>query len=49
VAGTEAGMRTILVLTGVTTREQVARFPYQPTTIVDSVAELDPVGEAPSA
>lgn len=47
VAGTEAGMRTILVLTGVTTREQVARFPYQPTTTLDSVAELDPVGEAP--
>jgi NagD protein len=49
VAGTEAGMRTILVLTGVTAREQVARFPYQPTTIVNSVAELDPVGEASPA
>jgi NagD protein len=46
VAGTEAGMRTILVLTGVTAREQVARFPYQPTIILDSVAELDPVAEA---
>jgi NagD protein len=46
VAGTEAGMRTILVLTGVTAREQVARSPYQPTTILDSVAELDPLGEA---
>jgi 5'-nucleotidase len=49
VAGAEAGMRTILVLTGVTTREQVSRFPYQPTTILDSVADLDPMGEAPSA
>ncbi len=49
VAGTEAGMRTILVLSGVTMREQVARFPYQPTIILDSVADLDPMGEAPSA
>ena len=48
VAGTEAGMRTILVLTGVTRREQVARFPYQPSIVVDSVAELDMIGEASS-
>ena len=39
-AGTEAGMRTALVLTGVTARENVARFPYRPTVIVESVAEL---------
>jgi NagD protein len=43
VAGTEAGMHTILVLTGVTGRTEVARFPYQPTAIVDSVADLDAV------
>jgi NagD protein len=49
VAGAEAGMRTILVLSGVTTREQAARFPFQPTTILDSVADLDPRGEGPSA
>ncbi len=42
IAGTEAGMRTILVLTGVTTREQVARFPYRPTRIVESVADIQP-------
>jgi NagD protein len=40
VAGTESGLHTILVLTGVTRREEVARFPYQPTRIVDSVAEI---------
>ncbi len=39
-SGTEAGMRTVLVLTGVTARENVARFPYRPTVIVESVAEL---------
>ena len=40
VAGMESGMATILVLTGVTAREQVARFPYRPTQIVASVAEI---------
>ncbi len=42
VAGTEAGMRTILVLSGVTQRDQVDRFPYRPTLIMDSVAEIEP-------
>lgn len=42
VAGTEAGMATILVLTGVTTRDQVERFPYRPTHIAPSVAALEP-------
>jgi NagD protein len=41
-AGTESGMETILVLTGVTRREDVARYPYQPTRIVNSVADIDP-------
>lgn len=39
--GTESGMETVLVLTGVTTRSMVDRFPYQPTRIVESVAELE--------
>jgi NagD protein len=39
-AGTEAGMRTILVLTGVTRREQVDHFPYRPSEIVESVAHI---------
>jgi 5'-nucleotidase len=42
VAGTEAGMRTILVLTGVTSREQVSRYPYRPTEVVASVADISP-------
>jgi NagD protein len=41
IAGTEAGMETTLVLTGVTAREQIARFPYQPTHVVDSVADIE--------
>ena len=32
VAGINAGMRTFLVLTGVTQPEDIAQFPYQPTT-----------------
>jgi len=42
VAGVESGMETVLVLTGVTAREDVSRYPYQPTRIVESVADLDP-------
>ncbi len=40
VAGLEAGLETILVLTGVTTLDVVERFPYRPTRILDSVADL---------
>ncbi len=40
VAGIEAGMSTVLVLTGITTRDEAERFPYRPTRIVDSVADL---------
>ncbi len=39
--GTEAGLETVLVLTGVTRRDMVDRFPYQPTRIVESVADLE--------
>lgn len=41
VAGTESGLRTILVLTGVTTREQVERFPYRPTWVRESIADVE--------
>jgi NagD protein len=40
VAGLEAGLHTILVLTGVTRRDQTERFPYRPSEILDSVADL---------
>ncbi len=40
VAGLEAGLETILVLTGVTTRESAERYPFRASRIVDSVAEL---------
>jgi NagD protein len=40
VAGIEAGMETVLVLTGVTTRETAERFAYRAARIADSVADL---------
>lgn len=40
VSGLEAGLRTILVLTGSTGPGQVERFPYRPTYVRDSVADL---------
>ena len=40
VSGLEAGMHTVLVLTGSTTREEAERFPYRPSRIVDSIADL---------
>ncbi len=41
VSGIESGMETILVLSGITKREDVERFPYRPTRIVPSVAEIE--------
>ena len=41
IAGMQAGMETVLVLTGVTTREHMARYPYQPTRVLNSVADIE--------
>jgi NagD protein len=38
--GLEAGLETILVLSGISTRAEVDRFPYRPSRVVDSVADL---------
>lgn len=40
VAGLEAGMLTILVLTGLTTRDQIDRYPYRPARVVESLENL---------
>jgi len=40
VAGIEAGLSTILVLSGVTDESQIDRFPFRPGRIVASVADL---------
>ena len=40
VAGIEAGLRTFLVLTGSTRAADVQRYPYRPSEVVDSIADL---------
>jgi NagD protein len=40
VSGLEAGLETVLVLTGVTTRAEAERFPYRASRIAESVAAL---------
>lgn len=41
VAGLESGMRTVLVLSGSTTADEVDRFPYRPWKVADSIADVD--------
>jgi NagD protein len=43
VAGIEAGLFTVLVLSGVTRPEDVQTFPYRPSQMLDSVADLVPL------
>jgi len=40
VAGIEAGLHTILVLTGISDRAEIERYPFRPDEILDSVADL---------
>jgi NagD protein len=39
-AGLEAGMVTFLVRTGLTTDADIERYPYRPSKVVDSIADL---------
>jgi len=45
ISGLEAGLRTILVLTGSTRAEDVESFPYRPTRVVESIADVLPLVE----
>lgn len=42
-SGLEAGLRTILVLSGSTAAHEVERFPYRPTKVLDSIADVVPL------
>jgi NagD protein len=44
IAGTEAGMKTILVLSGVTTRELIETYPYRATHVYEDVGHI-PIAE----
>jgi hypothetical protein len=46
VAGLEAGLRAVLVLSGVSTPAEASRLPYVPSRVVESVADL--LDERPS-
>ena len=49
IAGIEAGLETVLVLTGVTGLQAVERFAFRPSRIVDSIADLSATVEAEAA
>ena len=40
VAGIESGLDTVLVLSGVTDREEIKRFPYRPRLVLNGVGEI---------
>ncbi|MGO2745689.1 HAD-IIA family hydrolase [Microbacterium sp.] len=42
VAGIEAGLHTVLVLTGISDQNEIEKYPFRPDEIVDSVADLLP-------
>ncbi|MEL6271277.1 MAG: HAD-IIA family hydrolase [Chloroflexota bacterium] len=41
IAGVETGLETILVLTGVTSRDMIEQFPYRPNHVLESVADIE--------
>ena len=43
IAGIEAGLRTVLVLSGSTRRSQIETFPYRPTRVEESIADVVPL------
>ena len=46
ISGLEAGLRTVLVLSGSTAEHEVERFPYRPTRIAESIADVVPLVNA---
>jgi len=41
IAGVESGLETILVLTGIASRDDLQRYPYQPSRVVQSLNEIE--------
>ena len=42
VAGIEAGLHTVLVLTGISDQSEIERYPFRPDEVLDSIADLLP-------
>lgn len=40
VAGIEAGLHTVLVMTGISDQREIERYPFRPNEVLDSVADL---------
>ncbi|MHB1234444.1 MAG: HAD-IIA family hydrolase [Microbacteriaceae bacterium] len=40
VAGIEAGLHTVLVLTGISDRNEIERYPFRPDEVLESIADL---------
>ena len=45
VAGIETGLDTVLVLSGVTSREDIKQFPYRPRLVLNGVGDIPPKAE----
>ena len=49
-SGLEAGMRTVLVRSGISDDAEIQRYPFRPTAVINSIADLadvwhDPFGD----
>jgi NagD protein len=40
IAGIEAGLHTVLVLTGIADEEEIKKYPFRPNEILNSIADL---------
>ena len=45
IAGIESGLDTVLVLSGVTSPEDIDKFPYRPRLVLSGVGEIPPAAE----
>ena len=46
ISGMECGMSTVLVLSGVSTRETMNTFAYRPTMVLDGVGDIAAIADA---
>ncbi len=44
-SGLEAGMRSVLVLSGSTHRDEISQYPYRPSVVLDGIADVVPLVE----